>query len=130
LGGVRAGGQLDDRQQRRGVAAGAVVEPLDRDVRVPALAAGNGELLVHRSGGGTGGGDPDDGEQDPNGDDELAVGENPAGEGGHVFVCITNESQRVEFVLPMIDGERPPAPLIAYTGFLLNWVAARSRTRF
>jgi len=30
----------------------------------------------------------------------------------------------------MIDGERPPAPLIAYTGFLLNWVAARSRTRF
>ncbi len=30
----------------------------------------------------------------------------------------------------MIDGDKPPAQLAHYTGFLLNWVAARSRTRF
>lgn len=30
----------------------------------------------------------------------------------------------------MIDGERPPPQLAHYTGFLLNWVAARSRKRF
>ncbi|HEX4806808.1 MAG TPA: MarR family transcriptional regulator [Conexibacter sp.] len=30
----------------------------------------------------------------------------------------------------MIGGDKPPAQLAHYTGFLLNWVAARSRTRF
>jgi DNA-binding MarR family transcriptional regulator len=30
----------------------------------------------------------------------------------------------------MIDGNRPPEALQHYTGFLLNWVAARSRTAF
>lgn len=30
----------------------------------------------------------------------------------------------------MIDGERPPPQLAQYSGFLLNWVAARSRMRF
>jgi DNA-binding MarR family transcriptional regulator len=30
----------------------------------------------------------------------------------------------------MIGGDRPPAALAHYTGFLLNWVAARSRGRF
>jgi DNA-binding MarR family transcriptional regulator len=30
----------------------------------------------------------------------------------------------------MVDGERPPPQLAQYSGFLLNWVAARSRTRF
>ena len=30
----------------------------------------------------------------------------------------------------MIGGERPPEELGRYTGFLLNWIGARSRTRF
>jgi len=30
----------------------------------------------------------------------------------------------------MIDGDRPPPQLAQYSGFLLNWVAARSRMRF
>jgi DNA-binding MarR family transcriptional regulator len=30
----------------------------------------------------------------------------------------------------MIDGERPPEALGRYTGFLLNWVGARSREAF
>lgn len=30
----------------------------------------------------------------------------------------------------MINGDRPPAALANYSGFLLNWVAARSRSRF
>lgn len=30
----------------------------------------------------------------------------------------------------MIDGEKPPPQLAQYSGFLLNWVAARSRERF
>jgi len=49
-----------------------------------------------------------------------------------VIVCITNEWGCVYFVLPMtmVDGERPPPQLAQYSGFLLNWVAARSRTRF
>jgi len=29
-----------------------------------------------------------------------------------------------------MEGDRPPGPLVAYTGFLLNWVAERSRKRF
>jgi len=32
--------------------------------------------------------------------------------------------------MTMVDGERPPAQLAQYSGFLLNWVAARSRMRF
>jgi DNA-binding MarR family transcriptional regulator len=32
--------------------------------------------------------------------------------------------------MTMVDGERPPKPLAQYSGFLLNWVAARSRARF
>lgn len=32
--------------------------------------------------------------------------------------------------MTMVDGERPPPQLAQYSGFLLNWVAARSRTRF
>jgi DNA-binding MarR family transcriptional regulator len=32
--------------------------------------------------------------------------------------------------MTMIDGDRPPGPLMQYSGFLLNWVAARSRMRF
>jgi DNA-binding MarR family transcriptional regulator len=30
----------------------------------------------------------------------------------------------------MLGSERPPAALAAHTGFLMNWVAARSRERF
>jgi len=30
----------------------------------------------------------------------------------------------------MIHGDRPPPQLAQYSGFLLNWVAARSRMRF
>jgi DNA-binding MarR family transcriptional regulator len=30
----------------------------------------------------------------------------------------------------MIEGDRPPPALANYSGFLLNWVAARSRSRF
>jgi DNA-binding MarR family transcriptional regulator len=30
----------------------------------------------------------------------------------------------------MIGGDRPPAALARFPGFLLNWVAVRSRTRF
>jgi DNA-binding MarR family transcriptional regulator len=30
----------------------------------------------------------------------------------------------------MIEGDRPPPALASYSGFLLNWVAARSRSRF
>lgn len=30
----------------------------------------------------------------------------------------------------MIGGDRPPAALASYSGFLLNWIAARSRMRF
>ena len=30
----------------------------------------------------------------------------------------------------MIDGDSPPPQLAQYSGFLLNWVAARSRMRF
>jgi DNA-binding MarR family transcriptional regulator len=32
--------------------------------------------------------------------------------------------------MTMVDGQRPPPQLAQYSGFLLNWVAARSRTRF
>ncbi|MBS1869483.1 MAG: MarR family transcriptional regulator [Actinobacteria bacterium] len=32
--------------------------------------------------------------------------------------------------MTMVDGERPPQQLAQYSGFLLNWVAARSRLRF
>jgi len=32
--------------------------------------------------------------------------------------------------MTMVDGERPPPQLAQYPGFLLNWVAARSRMRF
>lgn len=32
--------------------------------------------------------------------------------------------------MTMVDGERPPQQLAQYSGFLLNWVAARSRVRF
>jgi DNA-binding MarR family transcriptional regulator len=32
--------------------------------------------------------------------------------------------------MTMVDGERPPPQLVQYSGFLLNWVAALSRTRF
>jgi DNA-binding MarR family transcriptional regulator len=32
--------------------------------------------------------------------------------------------------MTMVDGERPPPQLARYSGFLLNWVAARSRMRF
>jgi len=32
--------------------------------------------------------------------------------------------------MTMTDGERPPGPLMQYSGFLLNWVAGRSRMRF
>lgn len=32
--------------------------------------------------------------------------------------------------MTMIDGDRPPGPLTQYSGFLLNWVAGRSRMRF
>jgi DNA-binding MarR family transcriptional regulator len=32
--------------------------------------------------------------------------------------------------MTMVDGDRPPGPLVQYSGFLLNWVAARSRMRF
>ena len=32
--------------------------------------------------------------------------------------------------MTMVDGERPPKALLQYSGFLLNWVAARSRMRF
>jgi MarR family transcriptional regulator, lower aerobic nicotinate degradation pathway regulator len=32
--------------------------------------------------------------------------------------------------MTMLDGDRPPEALANYSGFLLNWVAARSRARF
>jgi DNA-binding MarR family transcriptional regulator len=32
--------------------------------------------------------------------------------------------------MTMVDGDRPPVPLAQYSGFLLNWVAARARMRF
>ncbi|HEU4702156.1 MAG TPA: MarR family transcriptional regulator [Conexibacter sp.] len=32
--------------------------------------------------------------------------------------------------MTMVDGERPPPQLAQYSGFLLNWVATRSRLRF
>jgi DNA-binding MarR family transcriptional regulator len=32
--------------------------------------------------------------------------------------------------MTMVDGERPPPQLAQYSGFLLNWIAARSRMRF
>jgi DNA-binding MarR family transcriptional regulator len=32
--------------------------------------------------------------------------------------------------MTVVDGNRPPGPLAQYSGFLLNWVAARSRMRF
>ncbi len=32
--------------------------------------------------------------------------------------------------MTMVDGERPPKQLAQYSGFLLNWVAARSRAGF
>jgi DNA-binding MarR family transcriptional regulator len=32
--------------------------------------------------------------------------------------------------MTMVEGERPPPQLAQYSGFLLNWVAARSRMRF
>jgi DNA-binding MarR family transcriptional regulator len=32
--------------------------------------------------------------------------------------------------MSMVDGGRPPRQLAQYSGFLLNWIAARSRTRF
>ncbi|HEX7292018.1 MAG TPA: MarR family transcriptional regulator [Conexibacter sp.] len=32
--------------------------------------------------------------------------------------------------MSMVGGDRPPGPLVQYSGFLLNWVAARSRMRF
>jgi DNA-binding MarR family transcriptional regulator len=32
--------------------------------------------------------------------------------------------------MTIVDGERPPPQLTQYSGFLLNWVAARSRMRF
>ncbi len=32
--------------------------------------------------------------------------------------------------MTMIDGDTPPGPLTQYSGFLLNWVATRSRMRF
>jgi DNA-binding MarR family transcriptional regulator len=32
--------------------------------------------------------------------------------------------------MTMVDGDRPPRQLAQYSGFLLNWVATRSRTRF
>ena len=30
----------------------------------------------------------------------------------------------------MIGGDKPPEELVRYTGFLLNWIGARSRARF
>jgi len=33
-------------------------------------------------------------------------------------------------LIAMIAGDRPPPQLAQYSGFLLNWVAARSRIRF
>jgi DNA-binding MarR family transcriptional regulator len=32
--------------------------------------------------------------------------------------------------MTIIDGDRPPPALAGYSGFLLNWVAGRSRARF
>ncbi|HEX5145904.1 MAG TPA: MarR family transcriptional regulator [Conexibacter sp.] len=32
--------------------------------------------------------------------------------------------------MTMVDGDRPPAALAQYSGFLLNWIAARSRSAF
>lgn len=32
--------------------------------------------------------------------------------------------------MTIVDGDRPPSALAQYSGFLLNWVAARSRARF
>lgn len=32
--------------------------------------------------------------------------------------------------MTMVDGDRPPPQLAQYSGFLLNWVATRSRLRF
>jgi DNA-binding MarR family transcriptional regulator len=32
--------------------------------------------------------------------------------------------------MTIVDGDRPPPALAQYSGFLLNWVAARSRARF
>lgn len=32
--------------------------------------------------------------------------------------------------MTMVDGDRPPPQLAQYPGFLLNWVATRSRMRF
>jgi MarR family transcriptional regulator, lower aerobic nicotinate degradation pathway regulator len=46
------------------------------------------------------------------------------------IVCTTNDPSRVEFVVAMIGETRPPEALGEYTGFLMNWLALRSRAAF
>ena len=101
---------LDLRARRRGARrtvcpagtvttgiSGALLPPVpavvlrDLQVRLPALAAGHRELLVHRLGRRAGGRDADERDQQPEGDDQAAVGEGPAGESFHEIVCITND---------------------------------------
>ena len=125
------GGQRDDGQERRGVAARLVVELGDLGVGHPALAARDGELLVHRLGGVADRGDADDREHDPDGDDETAVAENPASQLFHKKVCIRKNWQGVESVVKECLSRIARRRLCPSTpAFLMNWVANRSRQYF
>ena len=81
--GARALRQRHDREQRRGVAAGAAVVLGDGDVGLPALLVGHGELGIEGVRGGSGGRDAGDRQDDPAEHDGALVGEDPAGQRGH-----------------------------------------------
>jgi hypothetical protein len=75
----------DDRHQRRGVAARAVIEAGDRLVRLPAFLVGNRELRLEGIGGGPSRRHAGDREGYPEPDDDLLVGQDPTGERRHVL---------------------------------------------
>ena len=95
--GARALRQGHDRDQRRGVAAGAAVVLGDVDVRLPALLVGHGELGIECVCGGSGGRDAGDRQDDPADHDGALVGEDPAGQRGH---GVTSGAARERRIVP------------------------------
>ena len=75
----RALRQRHDREQRRGVAAGAAVVLGDVDVGLPALLVGHGELGIEGVCGGSGGRDAGDRQDDPADARRCACGRGPSG---------------------------------------------------
>ncbi len=104
-----AGGQRDDGQQRRAVAAGAVEVAGDLLVGDPAFLAGHREFLLERFCRRAGGGHADERQHEPEDDDDALVCEDPACQRCHArsFVRFASPlGRRTERKLIVVAGDR------------------------